>query len=152
MAKKTLFDSPKNVFQKQINEIFAPKQGTEFDILLKMVSIILFQNPNSHSLMNLYKTFPLEDFFRIIELFDGQTIKFFTREELKEALILSLCYYYKEVEQKPWPEIHRLVPFEVSPISYGTKIKSLNSFLMNKLQDLAEELGDGEKKNDEPKN
>lgn len=118
------------------------------DILLKIVSLIITQNASGNDdLCRLYRVLKLEDFIKVVSIFDGRTVKFFSKDEIDEALVLALCYYYKEIEGKSWDQIRELIPFEISSISFGVKIKNLNSFLRAQIDGLFKKLDEGEASN-----
>ena len=135
-----LYDKPSDIFEQQISEIFSNEEDSASSLMMKLTSIILFQNENSHDLVEIYKEFGLEKFTRLMEILDGRTVQFFTKEQIHQALILATCYYYKEIENKSWNEIHDIFPFKVSGISYGTQIKSLNMSLIEKLKEIGLQL------------
>lgn len=133
---KTPFDEPSDVFEQQINELFVRKQDDEADVVLEALSIVLYQNHKNTDMVELYKLLGLDGFLKVVSLFEGRTVKFPTRGEIQESLILSLCYYYKEVLGMTWPEIRQKMPFDISAHSYGIRIKSLNRFVRKKLSQL----------------
>ena len=67
-------------------------------------------------------------------MLDGRTVRFPTSTELKDAIILALCFYYREIENKDWAEIHDLVPYNFNSISISYKIKSLNAAMRQELK------------------
>lgn len=79
----------------------------------------------------------------------GRRITFPTYRELKESLCLAFCYYYREKEGRSWDEIRSMLKideFDVNPISYGLRIRSLNRYIRNRLSELIEKDDDQETK------
>ena len=132
----SMFDQPKSAFEEQLNELFSEKKDDDKSLMLKAISIILFKDPKNKDLASLYQILGLENFARVINYFNGRTVTFFTRADFDDALITALCYQYKEIEGKSWDEIKDLVPFEISSISTGVKIKELSKTMRTALQDI----------------
>jgi hypothetical protein len=130
-----IFDS-KNIFEKQINEVFGKKKSTEMDLILKILSIIIYQNATNTDIIELYKMLDLETFVKIITLFDGRPVRLPSSDVMKENLILSLIYYYKEIKKENWEQIKKHFPFEISGISYGLRLKQINNFIRQKINEL----------------
>ena len=82
----------------------------------------------------MYNLLGLENFVKLVTLLDGRTIKLPTSNELKDAVVFALCFYYRELEGKDWAEIHQLVPYSFNSISISCKIKNLNSALKDELK------------------
>lgn len=122
-----------DVFEYKIDEILEGMKETEIDIILKIFSLIFYNSQNNTDILELYKLLDLENFVKVISLYDGRTVKFPERETMKNNLLLSLLYYYREIENKSWDKIKDEFPFEISPISYGIQIKNLNNFIKQKL-------------------
>jgi hypothetical protein len=135
-----LFNNPSDVFEQQLDDLFVRKPESETDMLFKVLSLILYKNIHNRDIQDLYNSLDLESFSRVVTLFDGRTVKFPTREELKDALTLALCYYYKEIEGMDWDQIKATLPFEVSSFSYGTKIKSLDRYVYNQIGKIFKEM------------
>jgi len=146
MGKK-LFNETKSAWESQLDELFSKKSDTETELIFKIVNLIM-TNGSNDNIQNLYSILPLENFIRVITLFDGKTIKFPLKQNLKETFIWALCYYYKEIKHMPWSEIEKLIPYEISTISYGIRIKQLNKYIESEIQQLATELGNGNERKD----
>ena len=141
----SLFDNPETVFEEQINELFSEAADDDSNVILEALTIILYQNQKNTDLVELYKLIGIDGFVKVISLFEDRTVKFPSSGEVKESLILALCYYYREIKGLSWPEIRAKLPFEISPHSYGIRIKSLNRFVRKKLEQLfGEENGEEE--------
>jgi hypothetical protein len=129
-----LFEEPSNLFEKRISELFAAKSSNEFDAILRLVTIIIDESAPSDDMIALYHLLPMEQFVKVINLFDGRQVKFFGRKDIQEALILAMCFYHKEVEGLDWKDISQKVPFAISSISYGSKIKKLSKTIRSNLE------------------
>lgn len=123
-----------SVFEQQLKSIFRPVNGEDQSSLFSIISLIFYHDSKVSELHDVYKLLGLDNFIKLISLVDGRTIKFPTSTELKDAIILALCFYYREIENKSWTEIHDLIPYNFNSISIAYKIKSLNSTLKTELK------------------
>ena len=121
-----MFSRPTNIFEQRISEIFSAKPESEVDAILRLVTMIIAESAPSDDMVALYHLLSMEDFVRVINLFDGRTVKFFSRRDIQEALVLALCFYHKEVEGLEWRDISQKLPFTISSVSYGSRIKKLS--------------------------
>jgi len=131
------FKEENNVFEKQLKEAFKP--ATEQSDLYRAIALVFYHNEKLSDIYDTYKLLGIENFVRLIHLLDGKTVKFPTSTELKDAIIFSLCFYYKEVEGLTWTEIHDRIPFPFSSLTVSYKIKSLNGVLKKELVNIFKE-------------
>ena len=136
MQENKLFSTASDVFEEQLNELFLRKDDKDLNIVLQALSLILYQNSNNTDLVELYHLLDLEGFVKVITLYEDRTVEFPSKDEIKESIILSLCFYYREIENKSWNEIRDTLPFEISSHSYASKIKNLNKFIKKKMKEL----------------
>jgi len=130
----------KNVWEKQLDNIFKEKEETEIDIILKAIPIILYNNCNDTDQADLYEIFGLDGFIKFNKFFDGKSVKSIRESELKDLLHFTLVYYFKEVKNYDWDKIKRLLPFDVNTISCALRIKNLNEKIKLQLEKLMSKL------------
>lgn len=131
-----LFSFPTDIFEEQLNDIFLHSAEEKNNTVLRALSILLHLPESNRDLIDLYNLLGLEGFVSVISLFENRTITFPSKHEVKELILTSLIYYYREIENLSWEEIKSKIPFEFSSISYSIKIKKMNNFLADKLYDL----------------
>lgn len=130
-----VFDQPNNIFEAHIKDIF--KQDTsEMDIILSLMSVLVSKNIRDKSILSLYKITDIQTFSRVLMLFEGRTVSFPSREEIEDLFILSICYYYREVEDFSWDKIKEIVPFEIQATTYGLKINALSNLIQKKMKEI----------------
>lgn len=134
--KEKLFSKPTEVFEEQLNDIFLRSTEDTNNLVLQALSILLHLPDSNRDLVDLYSLLGLEGFVSVMTLFENRTITFPSKDEVKELILTALLYYYREIENLSWGEIKEKIPFEFSSISYGIKIKKMNSFVSKKLYDL----------------
>jgi len=130
----------KNVWEYRVKEYFRKKekqhQNNSSTILWEIVNLVLYESTKDRLLVDLYNVLDKENFVKVISLLDGRTFKCPTKKELEETLLLALLYYEREVEHKSWGEIQKTFDFPVSSIKYGIRIKNLNNWIKQKIQEL----------------
>jgi len=127
------FKNDTNVFEKQLREAFKPTGDTYQSDLYRAIALVFYHNEKLSDIYDAYKLLGVENFVKLIHLFDGRTVRFPTSTELKDAVILSLCFYYREIEGLTWEEVHARIPFKFSSLTVSYKIKSLNSAIRKEL-------------------
>ncbi len=131
-----MFSQPSDVFESQISDLFSKKNKDDKYVLLEILSILFYQNKNASDLADIYDELGLDNLSKLINLFDGKSVKLPTRAEFEDLLILAICYYHKEVEGSEWKDIKKQVPFEISSITYGRRIKTMNEKLRKEVMQL----------------
>ena len=105
-----LFDNETSVFKNKLNNILTDKPQT--DLIRDILTLLLLRNSYKDEkilkLIDVYNAVGLDNFMSIIEAFNGETISFPSVEEFKEAIITSVAYYYKHIQNKSWKEIKEI--------------------------------------------
>jgi hypothetical protein len=127
-----LFDTPNNLWEHQLREIFAQPEVKQ-DPLFQILTVVFQNTANISDVSDLYRLLGLENFTRLLHLLDGRTIKFPTSTDLKDAIILTLCYYYRKIEGMDWVKIHEILPFDFPSIAVSRKISNLDEIIQEKL-------------------
>jgi hypothetical protein len=136
MGMADMFKEEGSVFEKQLREAFKPAVDNQQSDLFRAIALVFYHNEKLSDIYDVYKLLGVENFVRLIHLFDGRTVRFPTSTELKEAITLSLCFYYKEVERLTWEEIHEKIPFKFSSLTISYKLKSLNAAIRAELVEI----------------
>lgn len=138
-----MFKGESSVFERQMREAFKPVD--EQNALFSAVALVFYHNVKISEIYDVYKLLGMENFVKLIHLLDGRAVHFPSSAELQESILLSLCFYYREVEGLEWDEIHEKIPFQFSSISMSYKLRSLNSAIRSELKEILKG-GFGEKK------
>lgn len=139
---KKLFENPKEVFEEQLNDLFISSDPSETDQVIRALSLILYAEENfknKKDIIELYSLLGLEGFVSVISLFEKRTVTFPSIEQIREDIILSILFYYREIKAYSWGDIKKIVPFEFSSISYAFRIKKLNSFIVDQMREIFDE-------------
>jgi hypothetical protein len=140
------FKSESSVFEKQMREAFKPVD--EQNSLFSAVALVFYHDAKISEIYDVYKLLGIENFVKLIHLLDGRAVRLPTSAELRESILLALCFYYRDTEGLEWDEIHDKIPFQFSSISMAYKLKSLNAALKTELKEIFQ--GDFGEKKDKP--
>ena len=126
-----LFDNETSVFKNKLNNILTDKPQT--DLIRDILTLLLLRNSYKDEkilkLIDVYNAVGLDNFMSIIEAFNGETISFPSVEEFKEAIITSVPYYYKHIQNKSWKEIKEILDTDESFVKCGISCSKLELFI-----------------------
>lgn len=126
-----LFDNETSVFKNKLNSILTDKP--QADLVRDILTLLLLRNSYKDEkilkLIDVYNAVGLDNFMSIIEAFNGETISFPSVEEFKEAIITSVAYYYKHVQNKSWKEIKEILDTDESFVKCGISCSKLELFI-----------------------
>lgn len=122
----------RKVWEKQLEDLFEKKSKEDIDFIWEIINIRLVDY--NKDMLELIRLMGLENFSKIINLFDGKRVQFLKVNELKEELMLALFFLYKEKKGYDWKEIKKRVPFPVNSIKYGIKITQTSKLIKEKIQ------------------
>lgn len=126
-----LFDNETSVFKNKLNNILTDKP--QADLVRDILTLLLLRNSYKDEkilkLIDVYNAVGLDNFMSIIEAFNGETISFPSVEEFKEAIITSVAYYYKHVQNKSWKEIKEILDTDESFVKCGISCSKLELFI-----------------------
>lgn len=141
-----MIQNPTEVWEKRLQETFKKKNKDQTQLFLDIVSIVLFQNEKAREVGDLYSILSLDDFIKVINLFENRTIEFPSKREVKEAIETSLFYYYKYVRgidsYKELKEMNIIDEKEFSSRSIGRKLTKLNSKMQEEILKILSEIED----------
>lgn len=129
-----MLEGETSVFERQMREAFKPVEGQNG--LFSAVALVFYHNAKISEIFDVYKLLGVENFVKLIHLLDGRTVHLPSSEELRESILLALCFYYREVGGLEWDEIHDKIPFRFSSISMSYKLRSLNSVIRSELKEI----------------
>jgi len=145
--RKKLFKNPSEVLEEQINNVFLTRHDDNTDVIINALSIIInMSNSKNQDIVDLYNLVGMDSFVSIISLFERRTVTFPSKDEIKESIILAIIFYYRETKGYSWDKVKEIVPFEFSSISYSSKIKNLNIYIVENLRKMFKETEEKENK------
>ena len=130
--KDVLYKQPKTIFQDRINEIVESTVASE--IIKDLIHLQMFKSAEKNSknlaLVEIFNLLGVEKFTELIDLLDGKTIKFPTKDTLKEYVIIALCFYHKKYFGRTWPEIKEIIGDDkLKSIKYGLRVQNVETFI-----------------------
>jgi hypothetical protein len=126
-----------NFHQETIKEYFKKHEyNKNIDAIFKIVDLLLYEGMRSTDAFYLYKMLGLKDFSRIINILDGKELKLPSKKDFEDNLLCALFYYEREINHLSWTDIKKKYPeIQIKSIKHAYKIKSLNSFIHNKIME-----------------
>ena len=137
-----MIKDPDFVWQEQLNELFKNESPSYMELFFSILNLIIGVSSKNKDIYYLYKLLDIDTFSKVINTFNGRNIKLMSSKELKDAILFTVLYYYKEIKGMDWDEIRELVPFDVKSIKYGIKIKNLNDIIKKELYNLFNTQGE----------
>lgn len=137
----------KHLWEQKLQDTFQRQPKKEFEKFMDVVSMVIYNNVKNDDIARLYSAVDLETFLLIINLFEGRTIEFPTKKEIKNAINLSLFYYYREcLGIKDYDVLRKmdiLQGEDFSSISVGKRLVKLNKDIVEKLENISAILEEG---------
>lgn len=131
--------NPEEVWDSQFKNLFEKKEPTETEQILNVVSLIVHSDKND-DMGRLYSRVGLKTFSEVLDVFGGRYVKFMTKEEFKDSLMLALCYYYRETRGFSWEKIKAILPFQINTVSMGIRISNMNSRIKKEIDRIFSEI------------
>jgi len=135
-----------SLWEKRVKDKFESTQKSDKEhILWEIVSLLIYQNSKDTTLVEVFKIFDdKNDFVKLISLLNGRKFNSPTKKQLEENLLLAIFYYEKEIEGKTWEEIKENMEFDFSAVKYGIRIKNLNNWMKQKINEIVKDTSLGE--------
>lgn len=130
-------DEVKSIWEQQLNNVFTESKHTDMDMLLNILSIVMFGKFDErvgklYSIVN-----DIDLFTKIVNTFSGLEIKIPERQDFKDAITLGLSYYYREIKKMKWEDIKKELPYEDNlPLKTGKGLVKLNKSIKDKLSEI----------------
>lgn len=125
------YSNPHTILEKRINEALGK---SEEGIVSDLIRIALLKTAEKDSSLliytEIYNLLGPDKFTSLVRLLDGRTLRLPKKDKLKDSVLLSLCYYYKNIEKKSWEQIKDILGIQdLNTIKMGIHISQLDSFL-----------------------
>ena len=136
-----LYETPRSLLEKRINEALGKYEETIVSDLIKLS--LLKTNERDSSLLLYSEIFNLlgpDKFTALVNILDGKSLKFPSKEKFKDITLLAVCYYYKNIERKSWDEIKDILGKpDLNTIKLGIRINQLHSQLSEMMDKIINE-------------
>lgn len=126
-----MYESPKSVFQQKLKENLKEDTSTVIQDLIRLSLLKVAEKDEDLVVFTeIFNLLGVEMFTALISLIDGRRLSFPSKDEFKDTVTTVLCYYYRHVEGKDWPEIRTLLGEpDLNSIRFGIRASSLGAFL-----------------------
>jgi hypothetical protein len=141
-----------NLLRTQIDKFFSQEKKDTHD-LLNQISLLIFKFlvPDT-DLYELYKNKKIDNstLDTLVDFYDGAYVKFPSKQEWRDCLVATICFYMMYIKNKEWDEIKKELPIPTTEltrsyvISMGKKNKSFEKRIKDELQDVINSLDDKE--------
>jgi len=109
---------------------------------LEIITWFIYQleENRQHDLWLIAKILPEKYSANLVSYFDGDYIKFPTKEQYIELRLLSVCFFLKEIQGWGWDQIKTFLNINekdnesFSPISLGNKINKIKEYLVEDIK------------------
>lgn len=139
-----MIKSESELWEKKLNDIFKKKDKTETENFLNLVSMIVYNNVNNEDISRLYSAVDLDNFLKILNLFENRTITFPSKKEIRNSIELALFYYYRNVlgitDYTKLKNLGITGNKDFSSISIGKRLSKLNKDIIDKLNNIEDML------------
>lgn len=120
------------------------REKNAFELLETLKALIYRKSSDRHDLFYLYKVFPEDLIIKLIDFYNGASIRIPSKKEYRDLLILVISFYLKEIEGRDWAYIKNVLSvdssFSINGNSLGKKIaeikKEMTADLYNLFQDI----------------
>lgn len=111
----------------ELNDYLTNKDKSK--IINKLLRLILSLTLNENEI-TVFNIIGLNKFKELINIFENKEIRFSSKNDFENSLIIFLIYYYKEIENKSWKEIKQLCGIDLKK-DYIKKFEELKIKLGN---------------------
>jgi hypothetical protein len=127
------------LLKKQLDEYFR-KEKVDTRELIKKISVLIFQYeiPNTDAAKAVAIT-DIDVINKLVNYYDGGTIKLPTKQEWKDCLMMLVYYYFKNVKGMDWKDIRKILNISSEDdnvrdrISLGLRVKSFSDKIRKEL-------------------
>lgn len=127
-----LYKDEKSLFQKSVNEIFSTDTETELveDVLRLQLHKMYGESKKDSTLIEIYKLLGMEKFCQLIDIINGKTVKFPSKDSLKETIQVAICFFEKNFKNKDIKNVsEKIIDNNCSSTKIGRKVKSLEDYI-----------------------
>lgn len=133
------------IIERRLSEYFEKEKYVAKDIFNQLSLFIYSIEDSTSDLYNMAKILPDEHLEKLINYYDGAIIKIPTKEKFKEALLLSLLFYFYEIKKLSWSEIKEIIDYDTyfkdySLISLGKKIIKIRKIINKEMIGILQRL------------
>ena len=115
--------------------------------IFDQLSLLIFSSEAKGTDLNiLAQILPTEYLMKMINYYNGDLLRLPTKEQFQDCLLLSICFYLKQIKGMSWPEIKEFMDLPdnekdmISSISLGCQINKIQENLNKEMLNLLKQL------------
>lgn len=138
-----MYTAPRSLFQQKIKNLLKdPECSPIFEDIFKLMQLYSLEkiSPNRSEETNwkifllIYEELGASNLAKLVSITKGKSVTLPSEEDFQDAIITSLCYYYKEVEGKSWEDIKQILNLpELNTIKYGIRVRQFSQFVQSQI-------------------
>ena len=135
----------KDILQKKLEAFFSVEQQTAKEILNQLCLYVYAQNAKETDLYHLAKILPDKYLNDVVDYYDGAVVKFPTKQQFHDSLLLAICFFLHEIEGYGWDDIRRILHIPknselFSSVSLGKKLSGIKYEMYDQLKEALYDL------------
>ena len=124
------------------HNMYSEKEAFE---LLETLKVLIYRTSSEkHDLIYLYKLFPEDLIVKLIDYYDGASLRIPSKKEYRDLLILVIAFYFKEIEGRDWNYIKSILSvennFQINGNTLGKKIAEIKKQMTKDIHGLFEDV------------
>jgi hypothetical protein len=120
------------------------RDKASLEILEALKGLIYKTTSEKHDLSYLYKILPEEYVVKLIDYYNGSTLKVPSKKDYRDLIILIVSFYLKEVEGRDWMYIKNVLNvdngFSINSITLGKRIADIKRTITKDVKNLFESV------------
>lgn len=135
-----------SLIQQKLAEYFEATQQADMEVFNQLVLYIYAVESQASDLHILAKILPQEQLTKLINYYDGDTLKLPSKEEYWKCFMTALSYYFKCIKGMSWSEIKEMIDLPdkdkdmISSISLGYAINRINRDMTRDLKNILKQF------------
>ena len=133
------------VLQRKLDQYFEADSDNKQKLFDKISLFVNQMESQENDLYILADLLDKKSLVNIVEYFGGSSLRIPTNEQLQDNLILSMCFYLREIEKWDWKQIKEFIDIPedrkdiMSPTLIGRKVNKLKTTMESFLMDMLKE-------------
>lgn len=134
------------IIQQKLAEYFETSQQADEDVFNQLVLYVYAVESQNSDLHLLAKILPQEYLTKLINYYDGDTLKLPSKENYMQCYLTALTYYLKCIKRMSWSEIKEMIDLPekdkdiISSISLGYSINRINRDMTRDLKEILKQF------------
>jgi hypothetical protein len=134
-------EQQRTLWDERFHQILKKEEPTDLDKFLNILNLVLLSEEKESNIALLFKTLGMDQTVELINKLSGITITFPDRQDIKDAMVLALFKYYRDIKHLDWKETKALLDYDdFAPLRIGRKLSKLDKNINNELEKMFNEF------------